>query len=191
MTRARPMTCRARLSGDAGGRARAAAGPAGRARQSAGAAARRSSRRSAPRLGSKPFRARQLMNWLYKRGCDRFEDMSDLAQRLSRASSPSGAEVRAARDPDACSRPATAPASGCCAPIRPGLRDGLHPGDRSRHAVHLLAGRLRARLRVLLDRAAGLQPQPDAPPRSSARSGSPIASSASRPAASASSPTWC
>jgi 23S rRNA (adenine2503-C2)-methyltransferase len=30
-------------------------------------------------LGSKPFRARQLMHWLYKRGCDRFEDMSDLA----------------------------------------------------------------------------------------------------------------
>ena len=31
-------------------------------------------------LGSKPFRARQLMNWIYKRGCDRFEDMSDLAR---------------------------------------------------------------------------------------------------------------
>jgi 23S rRNA (adenine2503-C2)-methyltransferase len=31
-------------------------------------------------LGSKPYRARQLMNWLYKRGCDRFEDMSDLAK---------------------------------------------------------------------------------------------------------------
>jgi len=31
-------------------------------------------------LGSKPFRARQLMNWLYKRGCDQFEDMSDLAR---------------------------------------------------------------------------------------------------------------
>ena len=31
-------------------------------------------------LGSRPFRARQLMNWLYKRGCDRFEDMSDLAR---------------------------------------------------------------------------------------------------------------
>src|ERR1700689_4692596 len=31
-------------------------------------------------LGSKPFRARQLMNWLYKRGCERFEDMSDLAK---------------------------------------------------------------------------------------------------------------
>jgi 23S rRNA (adenine2503-C2)-methyltransferase len=31
-------------------------------------------------LGSKPFRARQLMNWLYKRGCNRVEDMSDLAR---------------------------------------------------------------------------------------------------------------
>ncbi len=30
-------------------------------------------------LGSKPFRARQLMNWLYKRGCDRFDDMTNLA----------------------------------------------------------------------------------------------------------------
>ena len=33
-------------------------------------------------LGSKPFRARQLMNWLYKRGCNRFEDMSDLAREF-------------------------------------------------------------------------------------------------------------
>jgi len=33
-------------------------------------------------LGSKPFRARQLMNWLYKRGCARFEDMSDLAREF-------------------------------------------------------------------------------------------------------------
>ncbi len=31
-------------------------------------------------LGSKPFRARQLMNWIYKRGCNRFEDMSNLAK---------------------------------------------------------------------------------------------------------------
>ncbi|MGH8207516.1 MAG: hypothetical protein ACRETK_12150, partial [Steroidobacteraceae bacterium] len=33
-------------------------------------------------LGSRPFRARQLMNWLYKRGCGRFEDMSDLAREF-------------------------------------------------------------------------------------------------------------
>jgi len=31
-------------------------------------------------LGSRPFRARQLMSWIYKRGCDRFADMSDLAR---------------------------------------------------------------------------------------------------------------
>ncbi len=42
-----------------------------------------------------------------------------------------------------------------------GLRDGVHSRERSRHAVHLLAGRLRAGLLVLLHRAAGLQPQPE------------------------------
>ncbi|MFI4879447.1 MAG: 23S rRNA (adenine(2503)-C(2))-methyltransferase RlmN [Steroidobacterales bacterium] len=31
-------------------------------------------------LGSKPFRARQLMNWMYKRGASSFEDMTDLAK---------------------------------------------------------------------------------------------------------------
>ncbi len=31
-------------------------------------------------LGSKPFRARQLMNWVYKRGTGAFEDMTDLAK---------------------------------------------------------------------------------------------------------------
>lgn len=35
-------------------------------------------------LGSRPFRGRQLMSWLYKRGCDRFEDMSDLARDFRR-----------------------------------------------------------------------------------------------------------
>ncbi|HEY3731989.1 MAG TPA: 23S rRNA (adenine(2503)-C(2))-methyltransferase RlmN [Steroidobacteraceae bacterium] len=33
-------------------------------------------------LGSKSFRARQLMSWLYKRGCNRFEDMTDLAREF-------------------------------------------------------------------------------------------------------------
>jgi 23S rRNA (adenine2503-C2)-methyltransferase len=31
-------------------------------------------------LGSRPYRARQLMHWIYKRGCERFEAMSDLAR---------------------------------------------------------------------------------------------------------------
>jgi 23S rRNA (adenine2503-C2)-methyltransferase len=45
------------------------------------------------RLGSKPFRARQLMNWLYKRGCDRFDDMTDLARDF-RSQLAECAEVR-------------------------------------------------------------------------------------------------
>ncbi len=39
-------------------------------------------------------------------------------------------------------------------------RGGLHSRGRPRHAVHLVAGGLRARLRLLLDRQAGFQSQP-------------------------------
>jgi len=45
-------------------------------------------------LGSKPFRARQLMHWIYKRGTGCFADMSDLAKEL-RARLVAAAEVRA------------------------------------------------------------------------------------------------
>jgi 23S rRNA (adenine2503-C2)-methyltransferase len=45
-------------------------------------------------LGSKPFRARQLMNWIYKRGTSSFEAMSDLAREF-RAHLDAAAEVRA------------------------------------------------------------------------------------------------
>jgi len=44
-------------------------------------------------LGSKPFRARQLMNWIYKRGTASFADMSDLAKEF-RALLEAQAEVR-------------------------------------------------------------------------------------------------
>ena len=44
-------------------------------------------------LGSQPFRARQLMNWLYKRGCGDFAAMSDLARDF-RAQLAARAEVR-------------------------------------------------------------------------------------------------
>ena len=45
-------------------------------------------------LGGKPFRARQLMNWMYKRGVDSFTQMTDLAKEL-RAQLAALAEVRA------------------------------------------------------------------------------------------------
>jgi 23S rRNA (adenine2503-C2)-methyltransferase len=44
-------------------------------------------------LGSKPFRARQLMNWIYKRGVGDFEAMTDLARDF-RALLAARAEVR-------------------------------------------------------------------------------------------------
>lgn len=44
-------------------------------------------------LGSKPFRARQLMNWMYKRGASSFADMTDLAKDF-RARLAAVAEVR-------------------------------------------------------------------------------------------------
>jgi 23S rRNA (adenine2503-C2)-methyltransferase len=33
-------------------------------------------------LGEKPFRARQVMNWMYRRGVGDFEEMTDLSQKL-------------------------------------------------------------------------------------------------------------
>jgi len=44
-------------------------------------------------LGSNPFRARQLMNWMYKRGASSFQDMTDLAKDF-RARLGAVAEVR-------------------------------------------------------------------------------------------------
>src|SRR5271170_4203146 len=58
-------------------------------------------------LGAPPFRARQLMNWLYKRGCSDFEQMTDLAKDF-RAKLAGSAEVRlpqlitAQRSADGC-----------------------------------------------------------------------------------------
>jgi len=44
-------------------------------------------------LGSRPFRARQLMNWIYKRGTSEFTEMTDLARDF-RARLAAQAEVR-------------------------------------------------------------------------------------------------
>jgi 23S rRNA (adenine2503-C2)-methyltransferase len=45
-------------------------------------------------LGGRPFRARQLMNWIYKRGVGSFADMTDLSREF-RARLELAAEVRA------------------------------------------------------------------------------------------------
>ena len=47
-------------------------------------------------LGGQPFRARQLMNWIYKRGEGAFADMTDLSQGVPRAPHSRSRGARAA-----------------------------------------------------------------------------------------------
>ena len=123
--------------------------------------------------GEKPFRARQVLRWIHQRGAARLRRDERPRARACARSSPASARIaRAARSSATRSR-----ADG----TRKWLLkvDGANaietvfiPEDEPRHAVRLEPGRLRARLRVLLDRQAGLQPQPRRPPRSSASCGS-------------------
>ena len=132
-------------------------------------------------MGEKPFRARQLMRWIHQSGVDDFDAMTDMAKPLREQ-----LERRAA----------IARARGACATARPpdGTRKWLLdvgtgnaieavfiPEDAiAADAVRFFAGRLRARVLVLLDRAPGFQPQSDASPRSSASCGGPTAASRRR-----------
>ena len=66
-------------------------------------------------LGSKPFRARQLLGWIYKRGEDRIEQMTDLAKdfRPGSQSTPRFAHRRSSP----CSSPPMGRASGSSRPM--------------------------------------------------------------------------
>jgi 23S rRNA (adenine2503-C2)-methyltransferase len=111
-------------------------------------------------LGEKPFRAKQLQRWIHQFGVADFDDMTDLAKSL-REKLKTRAEVTRAghhqrphvhrRHPQVAGRRRQ----------RQCGRNRVHPGRKPRHAVHLHAGRLRRQLPLLLDRQAGLQPQPD------------------------------
>ena len=123
-------------------------------------------------LGEKRFRATQLFRWIHQRGARDFDAMTDLAKslrdKLARQRRGRGAAGRqragVGRRHDQVAVRRRRRRRG---------RDRLHPRGRPRHAVHLVAGRLRGRLPLLLDRPPGLQPQPDAPARSSPSSGTP------------------
>ena len=107
-------------------------------------------------LGEKPFRARQLARWIHRRGAGNFDAMTDLAKSLR------GKLEQQARDRSACRRARfhlgrRDPQVAARRRRRQRDRDRLHPGGGSRHAVRVVAGRLRGQLRVLFDRAPGLQ----------------------------------
>jgi hypothetical protein len=113
--------------------------------------------------GGKAFRARQLFQWIYKRAETDFAAMTDLAKDF-RADLSQVAEIRL---PEIITRQDAADGTVKWM-LKAGTGDGASQGiemvfipeDRPRHAVHLLAGRLRDGLQLLLHRAAGLQPQP-------------------------------
>ena len=121
---------------------------------------------------SKRFRATQLFRWIHQRGERDFAAMSDLAKSLRDKLIGVGRGRRAAGRAASRSRRRHDQVAVRRRRRRRG-RDRLHPRRRARHAVHLVAGRLRRQLPLLRDRPPGLQPQPRRPPRSSPSSGTP------------------
>ena len=130
-------------------------------------------------LGSKPFRARQLMNWIYKRGAGDFAAMTDLAKDF-RAQLAERAEIRTPEIVTVAAVAPTARASGCCARTR--RRPSRWCSSRSRSAARCAsprrsAARSTARSAPRRSRASTAT---SPPPRSSARCGCQVASSAVR-----------
>ena len=129
--------------------------------------------------GEKPFRAQAGVPLDPPARRRRFRRDDGPREVPARPSSRQRAEVRAAGDPlRAPLRRRHGEVALRCR-RRQRHRDRLHPRGRSRHAVRVVAGGLRAGLQVLLDRPPGLQPRPRRSPRSSARCGWPIAGSRS------------
>ena len=124
-------------------------------------------------LGEKRFRATQLFRWIHQKGAPDFDAMTDLAQVAARQAARRRRGARRCR----CVSEQVVGRRHHQVAVRRRRRqrgrDRVHPRGRPRHAVRVVAGRLRGRLPLLLDRPPGLQPQPDAPARSSPSSGSP------------------
>ncbi len=119
----------------------------------------RRSRTSSPSAARSRFARARCSRWMHQRFVDDFGAMTDLAKPLrERLAAEAAVEAprvitrhdRGRRHAQVAARRRQRQRGGV----------GVHPGGRPRHAVHLVAGRLRARLRVLLDGQAGIQPQP-------------------------------
>ena len=128
-------------------------------------------------LGEKRFRATQLFRWIHQRGERDPAAMTDLAKSL-RDKLAGSAVIEAL--PVASEQVAADGTIKWLFDVGAGdaIETVFIPEVGSRHAVHLVAGRLRRQLPVLLHRPPGLQPQPHAPPRSSPSSGTPSSSCA-------------
>ncbi len=109
-------------------------------------------------LGEKSYRAKQVMQWLYQRHVTDFDAMTDLSASLRK-------ELGAITNADLAARAREGAFRRRHAQVAlerrrgSGRRDGVHSRAGPRHAMHLVAGGLRARLCVLRDGPSGLQPQ--------------------------------
>ncbi len=115
-------------------------------------------------FGAKPYRARQLLKWIYRRGEADFSRMTDLAKDF-RAELATRAEIRV---PEIVAAKTASDGTRKWLLRMPGasgneqvIETVFIPGARPRNAVHLEPDRLRARLLLLRDRRPGFQPQPD------------------------------
>ena len=112
-------------------------------------------------LGEKRFRATQLFRWIHQRGARDFDQMTDLAKSL-REKLRGAARIEA----PAGHQPQHESADGTIKWLFD-VGDGnaveavFIPEDDRGTLVHLVAGRLRGGLPLLLHRPPGLQPQPD------------------------------
>ncbi len=109
-------------------------------------------------IGEKPFRGKQLYHQIYERHQLDFDLMTELSKsfraRLKEEFEVSVPEVARRSEAEDGTVKYLVPARGW-----PPRRVRLHPGNRPRHALHLLAGRMQCRLQVLHDGADGPDPQ--------------------------------
>jgi 23S rRNA (adenine2503-C2)-methyltransferase len=88
----------------------------------------------------KPFRARQLMQWIHQRGVTEFDEMTDLSKKL-RDRLREDAQIKL--------------------PIVQSRHDSKDGTVKWLFSTDCVTGRLRARLCLLRDGRSGIQPQPD------------------------------
>src|SRR6056297_2088520 len=124
-------------------------------------------------LGEKPFRARQLLQWIYQRGVTDFALMTDLSQKLRERL----AEAAEIRPPEILSeqKSADGPSSGCfrCPAGTRSRRSSFPNRHVGRSAFHRRSAACSTARSVLPRCKAAVATF--RPPRSLARSGSPIA----------------
>jgi 23S rRNA (adenine2503-C2)-methyltransferase len=106
------------------------------------------------KMGEKPFRADQVMKWMYHYCCDDFEQMTDI-NKVLRNKLQSVAEIRAPEVAEE-QRSTDGTIKWAIQGGRSAGRNRVYPGRRPCDLVCFFPGGLRAGMQILFDRSAGL-----------------------------------